>query len=216
MNDKLEKALSRLQHILPIKDRQERCEPQIKRLHQKILQSFVTQGRILSTDEMAKWVDNISQAIDTLSKNDMVIFSKDSRPVGAYPFTMSLREHTVLVNGFKVYAMCALDALAIAPMFNTVTNISSQCRVTGEAINIQMSGEIIQNLNEASNIHFGIIWSASDSDISCANSLCMEMIFLKDQETAKKWQSDDTAEREVFTLQEAVEFSSRFFVPLLT
>jgi len=216
MINKLDKALNRLKHILPIKDRQDSCEPQIKSLHQKILQSFVTQGRILNTDEMSQWVDDISQSIDVLSKNDMVIFSENREPIGAYPFTMSEREHMVLVNGFKVHAMCALDALAIAPMFKTNTDIHSQCRVTGEVISIQMSGETIKNQNEASDIYFGITWGASDSMLSCADSLCLEMVFLKDYDTAKKWQSDDTTERETFTLQEAVQFSSRFFVPLLT
>jgi len=216
MNDKLEKALNRLRKILPIKENQDRCEPQIKLLHQKILQSFVTQGRIMSTAEMTQWVDNIPQAIEILEKNDMVTFSKDREPVGAYPFTMSLREHTVVVNGFKVHAMCALDALAVAPMFNTNTAISSECRGTGEIIKILMSGKSIKNLNEAGKIHFGIIWGASDSELSCADSLCMEMIFLKDHETAKNWQSDDSTDREIFTLQEAIEFSSRFLVPLLS
>jgi len=216
MNIKLENALNRLKHILPIKDRQDRCEPQIKLLHQKILQSFVTQGRILNIDEMTECVDNTSQAIDILSENDMVIFSESGEPIGAYPFTMSTREHMVLVNGFNVHAMCALDALAIAPMFNTNTDIRSQCRVTGETVSIKMSGETVQNQHEAGNIFFGITWGASDSAISCADSLCLEMIFLKDYETAQKWQSDDIAERETFTLQEAVQFSSRFFSPLLS
>jgi len=44
----------------------------------------------------------------------------------------------------------------------------------------------------------------------------MEMIFLKDGKTAQQWLSDDPDNREVFTLQEAVEFGGRFFAPLLS
>lgn len=216
MNNKLEAALKRLNNILPIKEHQDKCDPKIKELHQQMLRSFVSRGRILNKDEMSNWVDNVPQAIKVLSENDMATFSESEEPTGAYPFTMSEREHIVLVNEFKVHAMCALDALAIAPMFEETTEINSQCRVTGEPVHIQMSAETIQNPQEVNNLHFGIIWGAADSSSSCADSLCMDMIFLKDTDVAKKWLSDDLQGREIFTLTEAVQFSSRFFVPLLT
>ena len=216
MNNKLETALKRLNKILPIKERQDQCAPELKELHQQMLRSFVTRGRILNQNEMAKWVDNVPQAIKVLSENDMAIFSENGEPTGAYPFTMNKREHIVLVNRFKVHAMCALDTLAIAPMFKENTEISSQCRVTGEPVHIRMSGESIQNPQEANNLYFGIIWGAADSGSSCADSLCLDMIFLKDSEVAKKWLSNDVQGREIFTLAEAVQFASRFFVPLLT
>lgn len=215
MNDKVDKALNRLQHILPLKANQDKCDAQIKRLHREILQSFVSQGRILNADEMTQWVDNLPQAINILSKNDMLTCSKDGEPIGAYPFTMSTREHRVRVNGYELHAMCALDALAIAPMFNTSTDINSHCKVSGNAINIQMQGEGILNHNASADIHFGIAWGAADAASSCADSLCMEMIFLQNTETAEKWLADDALEREIFTLQDAVQFSSQFFVPLL-
>jgi len=215
MNNKLEAALKRLNIILPIKECQDKCDPEIKELHQQMLHSFIHRGRILNKAEMANWVDNVPQAIKILRENDMVTFSENAEPTGAYPFTMSEREHAVFVNGFKVHAMCALDALAIAPMFEETTEINSHCRVTGEPVHIQMSGEVIQNPQEVNNLHFGIIWGAADSGSSCADSLCMDMIFLKDTEVAQKWLSNDVQGREIFTLAEAVQFASRFFVPFL-
>ena len=41
------------------------------------------------------------------------------------------------------------------------------------------------------------------------------MMFLRDAETAREWQESDPDNREIFTLQEAVEFGDRFFAPLL-
>ncbi len=215
MNDKLENALKRLNIILPLKKSQDRCDPEVKELHQQMLQSFVTRGRILTREEMAQWVSDVPEAINVLSKHDMVTFSESGDPVGAYPFTMMEREHKVQVNEHQIHAMCALDALAIGPMFKETTQITSQCRVTGDPVKIQMSGETILNLAEVRDIRFGIAWAAADTDSCCADSLCMEMIFLRDTETAQKWLSDDSGGREVFTLQEAVQFSSRFFAPLL-
>ena len=216
MNDKLEKALKRLSSILPLKESQNKCDPQVKALHQKMLRSFVTRGRILTREEIAQWVSNVPEAVGVLSKNDMVTFSESGEPVGAYPFTMSEREHRVRVNGHAVHAMCALDALAIGPMFEEITQITSQCRVTGEPVKIQMSGETLQNLDEVRDVHLGIAWGAADVASCCADSLCLDMIFLRDNETAHKWLSDEPEGREIFTLQEAVQFSSRFFAPLLS
>ena len=216
MTPKLEKALNRLQGILPLKTRQDACSKQIKELHQQAIRSFVDKGRILAREEMAQYVSNLEEAVDVLKDRDMVVFSDNGEPLGAYPFTMEAREHSVQVNGHRVYAMCALDALAVAPMFGMETQIDSRCRVSGDPVNIRMSGNKILNPDEAGDIHFGIIWGAANADISCANSLCMEMMFLRDGETARQWLADDPETREVFTLQEAVEFGGRFFSPLVS
>ncbi len=215
MTNKLETALGRLNTVLPLKERQEACGEQIKKLHQQILRSFVTRGRVLTKDEMSSQVSNPEEAIRFLEDNDMVVFSGDGEPTGAYPFTMEPREHRIRVNGYEVNAMCALDALAVSPMFDMATEITSRCRVTGDPVYIKQSGKHIENMNKAGDVHFGIIWGAASTDSCCADSLCTEMIFLRDRETAEQWLAEDPDNREIFGLQEAVEFGSRFFVPLM-
>lgn len=216
MNNKLENALNRLNLILPLKKNQDKCSPEIKEVHQQMLRSFVTKGRILTREEMALWVDDVPEAINVLSQYDMVTFSESGEPVGAYPCTMMAREHKVHVNGHQIHAMCALDALAIAPMFGETTQITSQCRVTDTPVKIEMSGETVLNLAEVQGVHVGIAWSAATAGSCCADSLCLEMNFLHDEETAVKWLANDPDNREIFTLQEAVAFATRFFVPLLS
>ncbi|MEN8764212.1 MAG: alkylmercury lyase family protein [Thiogranum sp.] len=216
MTIKLENALSRLKSILPLQARQDNCSKQIKELHQQVLRSFVEKGRILTREEMAQYVDQLEDAVNVLKEMDMVLFSEDGTPLGAYPFSMQAREHSVRVNGYQVYAMCALDALAVSPMFGVKTHISSCCRITGDPVSIQQSGKTIVNPDEAGAIHFGIIWGAANADSCCADSLCMQMMFLRDSEIARQWLADGSDNREVFTLQEAVEFGGRFFVPLVS
>ena len=57
-------------------------------------------------------------------------------------------------------------------------------------------------------------WHAAANN-SCVTSLCTEMIFLKDKTTAEKWLSEDVTNRENSTLDEAIEFASYFFKPLI-
>lgn len=214
MDAKLEKALKRLKCILPLQERQAECRRQIRELHQHVLRSFVTQGRILTREEMAQRISNLEDAINMLRESELMVFSEEGLPVGAYPFTIEVREHKVRINGHQVYAMCALDALAISPMFGIHAHIFSRCRITGDPVNIQQTGRIIENPNEAGDVHLGIAWGAEETDACCANSLCMEMMYLRDSNIAWQWLEADLENREIFTLPEAVEFASEFFIPL--
>lgn len=44
----------------------------------------------------------------------------------------------------------------------------------------------------------------------------MQMMFLRDGAVARQWLAQDAANREIFSLPEAVEFASRLFVPLMS
>ncbi len=216
MAEKVETALARLSSILPLEEKQASCGAEIKNLHQQVHRSFVERGRILSKQEMAQLVGDVEHAVTILKNSDMVVFSVTGEPVGAYPFTMEEREHKVRVNGHEVHAMCALDALAVSPMFGMKTQISSKCRVTGSPVVIHQSGKAIDNPEVAGDVRFGIIWGAASASASCANSLCMEMMFLQDQMIADTWLSEDPANREVFSLNEAIDFGAQFFTPLMS
>ncbi|MCK9505416.1 MAG: alkylmercury lyase family protein [Porticoccaceae bacterium] len=211
----LENALRRLRRILPLSARQGECSEQVRELHRQILRSFPTKGRILTREEMAQYVSDLDAAVDVLRKNDMVTFSGDGTPVGAYPFTMEARDYQVQVNGHRVHAMCALDSLAVSPMFGMTTHITSHCRVTGTPVDIDQSGKTIDNADTAGAVHVGIAWGAADAESHCADSLCMEMPFLRDGAAARQWLVEDPGGREIFALPEAIEFASRFFVPLV-
>lgn len=216
MTEKVKKALTRLISILPLKEKQESCGTEIKNLHQQVLRSFVERGRILSKQEMAKHVNDVEHAVAIMKNSDMIVFSETGEPVGAYPFTMEEREHEVLVNGHEVHAMCALDALSVSPMFGMKTQVSSKCRITGSPVVIHQSGKTIDNPEVVDDIRFGIIWGAASACSCCANSLCMEMMFLKNKMIADAWLTEDPANREVFSLDEAVEFGAQFFTPLMS
>ncbi len=45
--------------------------------------------------------------------------------------------------------------------------------------------------------------------------MCLEMVFLKDQQTALEWQAGDTENISLFNLEDAVAFGAGFFTPLL-
>lgn len=215
MNTKVQNAVNHLNKILPLAKRKQQLSPEIANVYQKILSNYVEHGRTLNKKEMTEYVNDVEETIDTLRTNDMVVFDKNNEPVGAYPFTMEQRDHKVKVNDHLVHSMCALDALAISPMFNMKTQIDSSCVVSGDSISIQQFDQKVLNRDKNKNVHFGINWNSAANNC-CATSLCTEMIFLKNEEIAKQWFSEDTNNREIFSIDEAIEFASLFFKPLVS
>jgi len=211
---KVKQAVVRLKRLLPLQQKLQEVSSENKDAYQSILKSYIELGRSLNREELAQLVSDIDTTIDTLQKNDMVIFDDKQQPVGAYPFTMEERDHVIKVKGKTLHAMCALDALAISPMFDVETEITSQCAVTGKPVNIQQRDHEIANADDNRQLYFAINWNAAENNC-CATSLCTEMIFLHDETTAKKWLDNDTENREIFSLPQAIEFASDFFKPLL-
>ena len=216
MAKKIDIAIKRLNEILPLKERQENISSQIKLLYQHILKSFVSTGRILRKEEMRIYVNDVDEAIKVLVENEMIIISTNGEAVGAYPFTMEDREYKVHVNGFEINTMCAIDALAISIMYDVNTQISSRCRITDVPIYLEQSGTQILNFDEISDTRICVAWEATEKDLKCANSLCMEMFFVSSSEISSTWQYNEFKKREVFTLDEAMGFSRRFIVALVS
>ena len=214
MNTKVAVAVERLKHILPLAERQECLDREQADVYREILNSYVDRGTTLSRDEIAQRVGNVDETVNEFRDKDMVVFDARGEPTGAYPFTSEPREYQVAVNGHKVYCMCALDALAVSPMFAVETAITSKCSVTGEAIGIRQFKREILSIQNSGDVYFGISWNAPDNNC-CATSLCTEMVFLVGQQVAERWCSEDTRDREIFELQDAVDFAASFFTPLM-
>ena len=210
----LQTAVDKLNSQLPLKQRQSKLSQQLKAVHQGMLHAMIEQGRPLSRDEVAQLIENesVDACLQKLSTEDLIVLN-NNKPVGAYPVTLENTPHKVTVNGHKIHAMCALDAVSVAPMFETEVLIESSWRSTETPILIHMQSSKILETLPTDEVTVGIHWQMP-SDVA-AHSMCMEMVFLKDHQTAKSWLETDTDNTSLFTLPEAVEFGSRFFLPLL-
>jgi len=214
MNTKVTNAIDRLNKILPLAKRQQNLSKELADVYQQILYSYVDRGKTLNRIEIARQVNDIDESIRILKDNDMVVFDTNGEPAGAYPFTMEQREHEVTVNDHKVHCMCALDALAVSPMFDLETTINSRCHITEEPVSIHQHNYEIINADENTDVFFGMSWNSAANNC-CASSLCTEMIFLKGRQVADQWQAEDKDNREIFDLTDAIDFAAGFFVPLM-
>jgi hypothetical protein len=127
--------------------------------------------------------------------------------------TVEKTPHRILVNDQHIYAMCALDAVSVAPMFDTVVKIESRCQLSEKAISITMKGAEILSVTPSTKVRIGVRWQMPCG--AAAHSMCQEMIFLLEEQIARDWQNGDGSNITIFDLPHAVEFGSRFFKPLL-
>ena len=212
MNAEVSTALKRLDSILPLVSGLKSLSSDDAALYCKLLNSYVQQGRTLTRKEVGELVSDVEQALNNIVGSKLIVLDADRNPAGAYPFTSEEREHKVHINDVTVHCMCALDALAVSPMFNMPAVIDSQCRVTGDIIHIEQN--CMEFTGGTLDAWFGINWGAGVSETVCAESLCMEMMFLANETVAREWVAESPDIREIFDLKSAVGFAAGFFVPL--
>lgn len=209
-------SVERLNSQLPLKSRQAALPPGLASVHRATLISLAEQGRPPNRNELDNLLGggDIDAALARLASDDLVVLNAEGTGiVGAYPLTTEVTTNYLRINGQPVNAMCALDALSVGPMFNAEVEISSRCHVTGTAITIHMQGGTLQGIKPSPDVHVGVRWQ--NPTACAAHSMCMEMVFLKDQPTALEWQAGDTESISLFNLEDAVAFGAEFFTPLL-
>jgi mercuric reductase len=148
-----------------------------------------------------------------LRGKDLLVLDELGAIAGAYPFTTEKTPHCLTVNGQRVHAMCALDALAISPLFGLEVQIDSRCAASNAAIHIHQRGLKLLEVKPSNDLLLGIHWQQTAG--CAAHSLCREMVFLKNLEAAMKWQGLAPETRELYDLEEAVQLAAGFFKPLL-
>jgi hypothetical protein len=74
-------------------------------------------------------------ALATLARDDLAHADERGRPIVAYPFSSEPRGHRVLIDGDRqVEAMCAIDALGIAPMLQLPIEVVSREPLSGREV----------------------------------------------------------------------------------
>jgi hypothetical protein len=103
-----------------------------------ILRQFATYGRP-GSDELREAAERLGldaeRGLERLAREDLVHRDADGEITVAYPFSGRPTAHHVrFPGGHAVDAMCAIDALGIAPMFGKPIEVTSRDPVSGDEI----------------------------------------------------------------------------------
>jgi len=215
LNPAVRRDLERLTALLPLAQRQTALAGPVRRVHRAVLGFFADQGRAPDRRDLMRMVPEAdpARALEVLAAADLVVLDARGAIVGSYPFSALDTPHRLFIADVETRAMCALDAVAVAPALDREVNIVSECRITGRTVRIHQQGEQLVHA-EPGGTRVGIHWQEPRG--CAARSLCMEMVFLADAAAEREWAAQAPRQRSVYMLPEAVAFGAAFFRPLLT
>ena len=150
-------------------------DPAERSAHQAILRAFATGGRPgpgISADVLRR-----------LHDVDAIQLGPDGGIAVAYPFSATPTRHRVrIADRYDVYAMCAVDALGIAPMLSEDAVIESTDITTGEPITV-----VTANGQSTWNPETAVVFVGSAGRGPSADYCCDYLNFFTDRSTAETW-----------------------------
>jgi hypothetical protein len=153
-----------------------------------ILRRFATSGRPSGTETRetaARLGLEVEEALASLAREDLVHRGSDGEITVAYPFSGLPTAHRVrFPGGHEVHAMCAIDALGIAPMFEQTIEIRSRDPLTGAAFHAKVApdGTAIWE-PETAVVVAGALDRQGDSCCGC----CPVLNFFVSEDSAERW-----------------------------
>jgi hypothetical protein len=157
-----------------------------------ILRCFAKSGRPSGTqtrDRATRLGLESEDALATLAREDLVHRGSDGEIAVAYPFSGRASAHRVrFPNGHEMHAMCAIDALGIAPMFEQTIEIRSRDPHTGAAFQAKVApdGGATWEPDTAVVVAGVLARQAADSCSGC----CPVLNFFVSAESAERWLSE--------------------------
>jgi hypothetical protein len=112
-------------------------------VHQAVLRALAQTGGPPETPllEDAAAPFDAARALAELADGDFLCLGDAGRITAAYPFSALPTAHRVqIAGGASAYAMCAIDALGIAPMLGGKAVIQSADSSTGQPVTVTVDG----------------------------------------------------------------------------
>ncbi|MDH5633109.1 MAG: alkylmercury lyase family protein [Gammaproteobacteria bacterium] len=202
--DTVEAVLDRLTERLPLAEQIASLNSRQLRFYRSICFELIARGEAIVPDSSAR------EDVLALAERDLVVMDADRGAVlGAYPVTTEHTPHKLKMGARAFHAMCAFDAVSVAPILEVSVHIESQCAATGGAIDFMQTATRTPRLDRP--VWVGIAWQ--DTCQCAAHSLCRDMVFLSSEHAADEWRQQKTVS--VLTLEDAIRAGQQFFTPVL-
>jgi Alkylmercury lyase len=186
--------------------RRARLDDSERALYFWILRRFATAGRPGRAELLAeaeRLGGDADRMLASLRREDLIHLGSDGEISVAYPFSGRATPHQVrFPTGHEVDAMCALDALGMAPMFGEPVEIGSRDPVTDEQIEVRLApGGGGSWEPESAVVVAGSVEGAEDGCTGC----CQVLNFFASTESAERWLTDHPGVRgEVVSIPTAI------------
>jgi hypothetical protein len=177
-----------------------------RQLYFWILRRFPKRGRPNSSEtreEAARLGIDVEDALATLAREDLVHRGSDGEIAVAYPFSGTPTAHRVrFPDGHEAHAMCAIDALGIAPMFQQPVEIRSRDPLAGTAFHAKVAPNGGATWEPATAVVVaGVLEREGDSCCGC----CPVLNFFVSEDSAERWLREHPhVSGQVITVEDAI------------
>ena len=146
-----------------------------------------------------------------LASEDLVHFGAGGDVAVAYPFSGRPTSHRVLMDGHSVYAMCAIDALGIAPMLERTIVVTSHDPASEVEINVWLEpdGTGPWQPDEA------VVAAGRGCDGAAYQGCCRVLNFFASSENAERYLRERAVDGFPITIPQAVEVGRAIFGKVL-
>lgn len=162
-------------------------DPVEKTVQQAILRAFATTGRAPADADLAPVTAgsgrSTGEVLNALHEVDAIRLAPDGQIAVAYPFSATPTRHRVRIGDqVEVYAMCAIDALGMAPMLGQDTRIESVDVTTGRPITV-----ITRGGHTSWEPAGAVVFIGADGNGPSADCCCDYLNFFTDRDAAEAW-----------------------------
>jgi hypothetical protein len=174
------------------KSRKQRCHelaPAEKQALREIFKAILKSGEAPTVSELgqalSKPTGSIVAALDALQEKDLLLRREGTQEIiSIYPFSLTPTSHrVVLEDGKQLFAMCAVDAVGAASMFDKNLEVISRCGWCKQEMTIQIkNGEVAEKSHPQV-----VIWNLEAQQGPAAQTCCPMINFFCSQEHFGRW-----------------------------
>jgi len=190
---------------------------QVRAVHRQVLRHFAATGTAPTPTDLVEvatrsGVDPVA-ALRRLAEDDFVAVDHAGRLVAAYPFSPTPTDHVVQLDGVRVYAMCAIDALGIPAMLGRDATITSADPRTRQSVTVAVTGGVAV-FDPAETV---VVYAATGSGGRSVDTCCSTINFFTGTASALAWIGAHPGLRATVLDQDsAVMLGRDIFGPLLS
>jgi len=160
-------TLERLRREFPLEARVTTCAPEVRKIYGELLARWKN-GQVTAHESLP------IAAVDALRALDAVVVEPGG--LGCYPFAARDTGISVQWNHPRVYAMCAIDALAIARLVDARTTVDATCHHCNSPITVEVERDGSLDHGQVDRARVAWTQTARHGD-HCSDSLCRAIRF---------------------------------------
>ena len=187
---------------------------------QTLLRMFAREGRPPRLAEIAAETDlspeSVTAILHELEERDLIGLEPGTDTIRfAYPWSTQQTGHRVSFGAHNLWALCAIDALATAPMYGTDVSVHSACAACADKVYVAtaLHGRALRTMSAPE----AIVWYDFSYAGCAATSCCPSITFFCSDKHLQVWlQTRQRRPQGVrLSMAEALEVGGAIFGPVL-